>query len=75
MTQGSERLGAGHYIEAATPADRVTTVHELGASGGAKVSGVLAPRVLTVYRTDADLRSVDLSIDPNDRPRPSAGPD
>jgi len=28
----------------------------------------LAPRVLTVYRTDADLRSVDLSIDPNDRP-------
>jgi hypothetical protein len=27
----------------------------------------LAPRVLTVYRTDADLRSVDLSIDPNDR--------
>lgn len=28
----------------------------------------LAPQVLTVYRTDADLRSVDLSIDPNDRP-------
>lgn len=28
----------------------------------------LAPRVLTVYRTDADLRFVDLSIDPNDRP-------
>jgi hypothetical protein len=28
----------------------------------------LAPRVLTVYRTDADLRSVDLSLDPNDRP-------
>jgi hypothetical protein len=28
----------------------------------------LAPRMLTVYRTDADLRSVDLSIDPNDRP-------
>lgn len=28
----------------------------------------IAPRVLTVYRTDADLRSVDLSLDPNDRP-------
>ncbi|MCX0271895.1 alpha/beta hydrolase [Nocardia zapadnayensis] len=28
----------------------------------------LVPRVLTVYRTDADLRFVDLSIDPNERP-------
>ncbi|MEV0290408.1 alpha/beta hydrolase [Kribbella sp. NPDC050820] len=28
----------------------------------------LAPRVLTVFRTDADLRNVDLSLDPNDRP-------
>lgn len=28
----------------------------------------LVPRVLTVYRTDADLRSVDRSLDPNDRP-------
>lgn len=28
----------------------------------------LAPRVLTVYRTDADLRFTDLSLDPNDRP-------
>lgn len=28
----------------------------------------LAPRVLTVYRTDADLRFVDTSIDPNERP-------
>jgi hypothetical protein len=28
----------------------------------------IAPRVLTVYRTDADLRSVDRSLDPNDRP-------
>lgn len=28
----------------------------------------LAPRVLTVYRTDADLRNVDLNLDPNDRP-------
>lgn len=28
----------------------------------------IAPRIVTVYRTDADLRSVDLSLDPNDRP-------
>jgi hypothetical protein len=28
----------------------------------------LAPRVLTVYRTDADLRYMDLSLDPNQRP-------
>ncbi|NKY41876.1 hypothetical protein [Nocardia cerradoensis] len=28
----------------------------------------IAPRIMTVYRTDADLRTVDLSLDPNDRP-------
>jgi hypothetical protein len=28
----------------------------------------LAPRLVTVYRTDADLRNVDLSLDPNQRP-------
>jgi hypothetical protein len=28
----------------------------------------LVPRILTVYRTDADLRSMDLTLDPNDRP-------
>jgi hypothetical protein len=28
----------------------------------------LAPRLITVYRTDADLRNVDLSMDPNERP-------
>lgn len=28
----------------------------------------IAPRVLTVFRTDADPRTVDLSLDPNDRP-------
>jgi len=28
----------------------------------------LAPRLITVYRTDADLRNVDLSLDPNERP-------
>ena len=28
----------------------------------------IAPRVLTVYRTDADLRFVDRALDPNDRP-------
>jgi len=28
----------------------------------------LRPTVMTIYRTDADLRSVDLSLDPNQRP-------
>jgi len=28
----------------------------------------LAPRLMTVFRTDADLRNVDLSLDPNQRP-------
>jgi hypothetical protein len=28
----------------------------------------LAPRIITVYRTDADLRCTDLSLDPNERP-------
>lgn len=28
----------------------------------------VAPRMLTVYRTDADLRNVDLALDANDRP-------
>ena len=28
----------------------------------------IAPRVMTVFRTDADLRNVDLSMDANDRP-------
>lgn len=28
----------------------------------------LAPRIITVYRTDADPRTVDLSLDPNERP-------
>lgn len=28
----------------------------------------LAPRLVTVFRTDADLRNVDLNLDPNERP-------
>jgi hypothetical protein len=28
----------------------------------------LAPRIMTIYRTDADLRTVDLSLDPSERP-------
>ncbi|WP_040840474.1 hypothetical protein [Nocardia brevicatena] len=39
---------------------------ETGDSADRRAS--LAPRVLTVYRTDADLRSTDLSLGPNERP-------
>jgi hypothetical protein len=28
----------------------------------------LAPRIITIFRTDADLRTVDLSLDPSERP-------
>ncbi|MFD9669333.1 alpha/beta hydrolase [Rhodococcus sp. NPDC059968] len=41
------------YRSTADPADR---------------RAALAPRVLTVYRTDADLRFTDLSLNPNERP-------
>jgi hypothetical protein len=41
------------YKHTADPADR---------------RAALAPRVLTVYRTDADLRFTDLSLSPNERP-------
>jgi hypothetical protein len=39
-------------------------------SGGASADRrrALAPRLITVYRTDADLRNVDLSLDANERP-------
>ncbi|NMO02947.1 alpha/beta hydrolase [Gordonia sp. TBRC 11910] len=39
---------------------------ESGAARDRRMS--LASGVITVHRTDADLRSVDLSLDPNDRP-------
>ena len=42
-----------HFTVSGDPADR---------------RAALAPRVMTVYRTDADLRFVDLSLSPNDRP-------
>lgn len=37
-----------------------------GAAGERRAS--LAPRLLTIYRTDADPHSVDLGLDPNERP-------
>ncbi len=38
------------------------------AGGAADRRRALAPRLVTVYRTDADLRNVDLSLDANERP-------
>lgn len=53
--------------------ERVAEAAQARARG--KVSGdprdrraALAPRLITVYRTDADPRTVDLSLDPNERP-------
>lgn len=44
----------------------------VGEAAAARARGdrrrALAPRLLTVYRTDADLRYVDLSLDANERP-------
>jgi len=47
------RTARGRFTATADPRDRRTT---------------LATGVIVVHRTDADLRSVDLSLDPNDRP-------
>lgn len=43
----------GHFKQGGDPADR---------------RRALVPRLITVYRTDADLRNVDLALDPNERP-------
>jgi hypothetical protein len=56
-----------HALELA--ADAAAARKQFKASGApADRRRSLAPRILTVYRTDADLRSVDLSLDPNERP-------
>jgi hypothetical protein len=47
------RAARGRFTATADPRDRRAT---------------LATGVIVVHRTDADLRSVDLSLDPNDRP-------
>ncbi|PZU02200.1 MAG: alpha/beta hydrolase [Gordonia sp. (in: high G+C Gram-positive bacteria)] len=54
---------------------RAHVAESAGARARFKVSGdpmdrraALAPRLMTVYRTDADLRFVDPSLSPNDRP-------
>lgn len=41
--------------------------HKTGGSDAARRAS-LAPALVPVYRTDADLRNVDLSLDPNQRP-------
>ncbi|GHE11669.1 alpha/beta hydrolase [Klenkia taihuensis] len=55
---------------AAALVQEATTARARAADGGDPRDrrASLAPRVLTVFRTDADLRSVDLSLDPNERP-------
>ncbi|MET0819521.1 MAG: alpha/beta hydrolase [Aeromicrobium sp.] len=57
----------------ATARERVALAREetaafKGSGDPAHRRRALAPRLVTVFRTDADLRNVDLSIDPNDRP-------
>lgn len=55
---------AAERVAAASAARR-----RFGESGDAvDRRAALVPRVLTVYRTDADLRFMDLSLSPNDRP-------
>ena len=51
-------------------AQEAAEARRAGKAGGGVAARrrAIAPRVLTVYRTDADLRSVDLSLDPNERP-------
>ncbi|MBF6441822.1 alpha/beta hydrolase [Nocardia farcinica] len=61
-----ERLDAvarARVAEAAAARRRFTTSHD-----PADRRAALVPRVLTVYRTDADLRFTDLSLSPNERP-------
>lgn len=49
----SARMARKRYADSKDPVDRQTS---------------LASGVIVVHRTDADLRAVDLSLDPNDRP-------
>lgn len=65
----AERIGtidarARELAEDATTARRRST--ESGSAADRRRA--LAPQLITVYRTDADLRSVDLSLDANERP-------
>jgi hypothetical protein len=58
-----DAVAAGHVAEAAAARERAGRTRD-----PADRRAALAPRVITVYRTDADPRCVDLSLDPNDRP-------
>lgn len=55
---------ARHYVEEAQQANRQFKVDGIARDR----RRALAPRLITAYRTDADLRNVDLSLDPNERP-------
>ncbi|MER5494472.1 hypothetical protein [Streptomyces sp. NPDC002490] len=61
-----ERIDARAREMAADAAAARRRFKASGATGDRRRA--LAPRFVTVYRTDADLRNVDLSLDPNERP-------
>ena len=54
-------------MELADEANRAREVFKASSDPADRRRSV-APRLITVYRTDADLHGVDLSLDPNDRP-------
>jgi hypothetical protein len=57
----------GRARELAADAARARRRHQTSGDPAEKRRS-LAPRIITVYRTDADLRSVDMALDPNERP-------
>jgi hypothetical protein len=58
-----DTVARAHIARAADARDRF---RKTGAAADRRRS--LAPRIITVFRTDADPRTVDLSLDPSDRP-------
>lgn len=60
------RIDAGARERVAQATEARARFKRTGRAEDKRIS--LAPRLITVYRTDADPRTVDLGIDPNDRP-------
>ncbi|MFW6773617.1 alpha/beta hydrolase [Nocardioides sp. CPCC 205120] len=58
-----DAVARAHVEATAAAADAYDTAHDV-----ADRRAALVPRVIPVHRTDADLRNVDLSLDPNERP-------